>query len=129
MQRGRKEKGIPHGDEGNGGQTWGDEGNGSGGGWRWQLRGWGDRFWRGNRGGDFEGRLGHWGGGERGFFPQLSFQFLDQFDDGFGGALAVLDVSDVLAADAHLNGEFWAGDTELVADGFDPHGEGELSRR
>jgi hypothetical protein len=47
----------------------------------------------------------------------------DEFDEGLGGASAVFDFGDVLAANAHHDGEFRAGDAEVVAEGFDACGE------
>jgi hypothetical protein len=126
VQRGGEEEGVPHGDEGDSGEAWGDQGDGRAGRVR-QGFGCGEggrcgRWFGGGDGVDW-GR----GDGESGFFAQFGFEFFDQFDDGFGGAFAVFDVGDVLATDAHHDGEFGAGDSELIADGLDSHSEGEIA--
>ena len=63
------------------------------------------------------------GGG--GGFGAIHFALhaFDEFDEGLGGASAVFDFGDVLAANAHHDGEFRAGDAEVVAEGFDACGE------
>ncbi len=99
---GGEEEGIALGEEG-------DDGDTSGG--AWEVGRCGEGFGR-RRGG---------GGG----FGEVHFALhaFDEFDEGLGSASAVFDFGDVLAANAHHDGEFWPGDAEVVAEGFDADGE------
>jgi hypothetical protein len=99
---GGEEEGVALGEEG-------DDGDACGG--VLEVRRCGEGFGR-RRGG---------GGG----FGAIHFALhaFDEFDEGLGSASAVFDFGDVLAADAHHDGEFRAGDAELVAEGFNARGE------
>jgi hypothetical protein len=99
---GGEEEGVALGEEG-------DDRDASGG--AWEVGRCGEGFGR------------RWGGG--GGFGAIHFALhaFDEFDEGLGSASAVFDFGDVLAANAHHDGEFRAGDAEVVAEGFDAGGE------
>ena len=99
---GGEEEGVALGEEG-------DDGDACGG--VWEVGRCGEGF--GGRGG---------GGGGFGAI-HFALHAFDEFDEGLGSAGAVFDFGDVLTANAHHDGEFRAGDAEVVAEGFDACGE------